>query len=159
MKKKIDAEKTQNFMEIALQEAKKALKLEEVPIGACIIKDGKLVSRGHNLRQKKQNALYHAEIMAIDKACKKLKSWRLDDCEMYVTLEPCPMCAGAIVNARLKKVIYACPEQTSKDGLFEKILTSNRLNHKCEFDQDKKYESEASQLLTQFFKDKRNSKN
>ncbi len=142
-------------MEVALNEAKKSGRKQEVPIGACIVKDGKVISKGRNMRERKQNALLHAEIIAINKACKKLKSWRLDTCEMYVTLEPCPMCAGAIANARLKKVVYGAKEKTSDDNLFESILTSNRLNHKCEFVQDEKYESECSKLLTDFFKSKR----
>lgn len=145
-------------MDLAIAEAKKAYKKGEVPIGACIVFDGKVISKAHNQRQRKQNALYHAEVLAINKACKKLKSWRLEDCEMFVTLEPCPMCAGAIVNARLKKVTYAAREQTSKDDLFEKILTSSRLNHTCEFEQDKNYEKECSDLLSHFFKNKRLTK-
>ncbi len=146
----------ENFMEVAIKMAKKSAKNEEVPIGACVVRDGKVISRGRNMREKKQNALLHAEIIAINKACKKLRSWRLENCELYVTLEPCPMCAGAIVNARLKKVVYGAKEKTSNDNLFESILSSNRLNHKCEFVQDTKYENECSQLLTDFFKKKRN---
>lgn len=145
----------ENFMEVAIKMAKKAEKKQEVPIGACVVKDGKVISTGRNMRERKQNALLHAEIIAINKACKKLKSWRLDDCEIYVTLEPCPMCAGAIANARLKKVVYGAKEKTSSDNLFESILSSNRLNHKCEFVQDTIYENECAQLLTDFFKNKR----
>ncbi len=144
-----------DFMAEAIIEAEKALKKDEVPIGAVIVKDGKIIARGHNMREKKQNALMHAEIMAINKACKKLKSWRLENCEMFVTLEPCPMCAGAIVNARLSKVTYACAEKTSGDNLFEQILQSNRLNHKCEFCLDKTYEKVSANLLSDFFKRKR----
>ncbi|MBR1985228.1 MAG: nucleoside deaminase [Clostridia bacterium] len=98
------------FMLQALEMAKKAYKKDEVPVGAIIVRNGKVVSRAYNSRERKQNALHHAEILAINKACKKLKSFRLDDCEMYVTLEPCPMCSGAIVNARLKKVYFGCPD-------------------------------------------------
>ena len=94
----------------ALKEAEKARKLDEVPIGAIIVKNGEIISRGHNMREKCQNAIKHAEIIAIDKACKKLKSWRLNDCEIYVTLEPCPMCMGAIINSRMKKVIYGATD-------------------------------------------------
>jgi len=97
---------TEDYMLLALNQAKKALKKEEVPVGAVIVKNGKVIAEAHNMREQKQNALYHAEILAIDKACKKLKSFRLDECELYVTLEPCPMCSGAIVNARLKKVYF-----------------------------------------------------
>lgn len=144
-------------MEEAIKEAKTALKKDEVPIGAVIVKNDKIISKGHNKRESKKNALYHAEIVAIDKACKKLKDWRLEGCEMYVTLEPCPMCAGAIANARLEKVIYGAKDKTSDDNLCEKILTSNRLNHKCAFEQTRSVdmEQECSSLLTQFFQSKR----
>lgn len=145
-------------MEEAIKKAKLALKKGEVPIGAVVVKNNKIVSYGYNKREKTKNALMHAEIVAINKACKKLKDWRLEDCEMYVTLEPCPMCAGAIANARISKVYYSAKDKTSCDNLFEKILTSNRLNHKCEFEQIKEYEDECSTLLTTFFKSKRTSK-
>ena len=148
-----------SFMEEAIKEAKKAEELNEVPIGAVVVYNGKIISRGHNQREKSQNALHHAELIAINKACKKMKSWRLEECTIYVTLEPCPMCAGAIVNSRIKKVIYAAKELSSKDGLLEKILKSDRLNHKCELEQDTKYEKECSMILTNFFKNKRNNKN
>ena len=94
-------------MEAALAQARKAEKKGEVPIGAVIVCRGRVVARAHNVREKTQNALNHAEMLAIHRACRKLKSWRLDDCEMYVTLEPCPMCMGAITNARIKKVYFA----------------------------------------------------
>lgn len=145
------------FMEEALKQAKKALARDEVPIGAVVVCEGKLISCGFNKREKTKNALKHAEIVAIDKACKKLKSWRLENCELYVTLEPCPMCAGAIVNARLKKVYYGAKDKTSQDGLFEKILTSPRLNHNCDFEQLPEYEAECAKLLCEFFKEKRKS--
>ena len=141
------------FIEIALSEARKALKKDEVPIGAVIVKDGKVIAKGHNRREKSQNALRHAEIEVINKACKKLKSWRLDGCDIIVTLEPCPMCAGAIVNARIRKVYYCCRQTTSDDDLFRQILESSRLNHKTqiEFIENK----ECQRLLTDFFKSKR----
>ena len=141
------------FIEMALSEARKALKKDEVPIGAVIVKDGKVIAKGHNRREKSQNALRHAEIEAINKACKKLKSWRLDGCDIIVTLEPCPMCAGAIVNARIRKVYYCCCQTTSEDDLFRQILESSRLNHKTqiEFIENK----ECQRLLTDFFKSKR----
>lgn len=143
------------FMQIAIEEAKKAQKCGEVPIGAVIVCGGKVIAKAHNTREKKQNALCHAETICIAKACKKLKSWRLENCEMFVTLEPCPMCAGAIANARLKKVIYAAEEKTSGDHLFESILTSARLNHKCKIEKDQSHEEECSAMLTEFFKSKR----
>lgn len=141
------------FIEMALSEARKALKKDEVPIGAVIVKDGKVIAKGHNRREKSQNALRHAEIEVINKACKKLKSWRLDGCDIIVTLEPCPMCAGAIVNARIRKVYYCCRQTTSDDDLFRQILESSRLNHKTqiEFIENK----ECQRLLTDFFKSKR----
>ncbi len=147
-----------NWMEEALNMAKRAYKKNEVPIGAVIVKDGKIISKAYNQREKKQNAIKHAEIIAIDKACKKLKSWRLDGCTLFVTLEPCPMCSGAICNARIDKVVYASSEKTSQDNLCEMILQSNRLNHKVLLEQDKNFEREASNLLTSFFKEKRQIK-
>jgi tRNA(adenine34) deaminase len=95
-----------DFMQAAIGQAQKAGRVGEVPIGAVIVRDGKVIAKAHNLRERKKNALYHAEILAINKACKKLRSWRLCDCVMYVTLEPCAMCLGAITNARLKKVYF-----------------------------------------------------
>lgn len=145
-----------DFMVYALKEAKRAYSNDEVPIGAVIVKDNKIIARGQNRREKTQNALMHAEICAINKACKKLKSWRLDGCQMYVTLEPCPMCAGAIANARIEKVVYACKQTTSQDDLLSAIFKSERLNHKVVVEQDIKYEKEASNLLTSFFESKRN---
>ena len=141
------------FMDEAIKEAQKAYKKNEVPIGAVIVLDGKIIARGRNCRERKQNAIKHAEIIAIEKACKKLHSWRLENAELYVTLEPCPMCAGAIANARIKKVVFACPEKTSNDHLCEKILQSTRLNHKVEMEEERN--DEASKLLTDFFKQKR----
>ncbi len=140
-------------MDEAIKEAIKAAKKDEVPIGAVVVVDGKIISRGRNCREKSKNAIKHAEIVAIEKACKKLKSWRLENAEIYVTLEPCPMCAGAIANARIKKLVYACPEKTSNDGLCEKILKSTRLNHKVEIEEEPN--ELASTLLKDFFKKKR----
>ena len=142
-------------MEEAIRLAKKANSKKEVPIGAVIVRNDKIISRGFNKREKSKNALNHAEIIAINKACKKLKEWRLENCTLYVTLEPCPMCAGAIANARIKKIFYGAKEKTSYDNLFEKILTSNRLNHKCEIEQLTEYEKTCSSILTEFFKNKR----
>ena len=143
------------FMEEAIRLAKKANSKKEVPIGAVIVRNDKIISRGFNKREKSKNALNHAEIIAINKACKKLKEWRLENCTLYVTLEPCPMCAGAIANARIKKIFYGAKEKTSNDNLFEKILTSNRLNHKGEIEQLTEYEKTCSSILTEFFKNKR----
>lgn len=142
-------------MKEAIKEAQKALKQNEVPIGAVIVFNNKIIARGYNKREKSQDATKHAELIAIEKACKKLGSWRLDDAEIYVTLEPCPMCAGAIANARIKKLVYASQEKTSGDNLCEKILSSNRLNHKTEIVFNEKYNEICSKMLTDFFKDKR----
>ena len=98
----------EEYMKQAILLAQKAYKKGEVPVGAIIVRNNKIIAKAYNKREQKQNALYHAEILAINKACKKLKSFRLDDCEMYVTMEPCPMCSGAIVNARFKKVYFGC---------------------------------------------------
>lgn len=143
------------FMEKAIALANKAKNKGEVPIGAVIVKNGRILSQGYNRREKTKNALHHAEIIAIDKACKKLKSWRLDECELYVTLEPCPMCAGAISNARIKKVYIAAQERSSNDGLCQQIFQSTRLNHKVEFEYMPDYEKVASHMLSDFFKTKR----
>ncbi len=153
---KLMKEKNQNeICQIILNEAKKAYHSGEVPIGACVVKNGKVISKAHNNREKKQNAINHAEIIAISRACKKLNSWRLDDCDIYVTLEPCPMCAGAIANARIRNLFYLCKDKTSNDNLCQKILSSKRLNHNSEMIFLKEYEENASKLLSDFFKDKR----
>lgn len=144
----------QDFMIESIKEAQKAGKKGEIPIGAVIVLDGKIISKGHNTREKTQNALHHAEIIAINKACKKLHSWRLENAEIYITLEPCPMCAGAISNARIKKVIYSAKDASNNSDIIEKIFSSTRLNHKVEYVQGD-YSDITSKLLTDFFKDKR----
>ena len=98
------------LMRAALEEAAAAAALGEVPVGAVIAKDGEIVARAHNLRESGRNATCHAELLAIDAACKALGGWRLWQCELFVTLEPCPMCAGAIINSRLRRVVYAAPD-------------------------------------------------
>lgn len=146
------------FMEIALKEAKKANKKDEVPIGAVIVKDNKVIAKGYNKREKSKNAINHAEIVAIKRACRKLKDWRLENCEMYVTLKPCPMCAGAISNARIKRIYYGAEETNSKDNLCEQIFLSTRLNHKVELVKLEEYSSICSELLSSFFKNHRQKK-
>lgn len=143
------------FMKQALKEAKKAEKKLEVPIGVVIVKDNKIIARAHNLRESKQNAIAHAEILAIQKACKKLNSWRLNGCDMYVTLEPCPMCAGAILNSRINKVYIGASEPRSgavgaKINLFEDY----NYNHKVEYDKGI-LEEECKNVMQKFFKELR----
>ena len=116
----------EKFMDLAIKEAKKAELKDEVPIGAVIVKDGKVIARAHNLMEKTQLATAHAEILAINKACKKLKSWRLDGAEMYVTIEPCSMCAGAIVNARIKKVYLLLPFCLPRHSVLSTFSTFSR---------------------------------
>lgn len=140
-------------MKMAIKEAQKAVSADEIPVGAVIVKDGKIIARGYNCREKSQIATKHAEIIAIEKACKKLGSWRLEDCEMYVSLEPCPMCLGACVNARLKTVYYGAKQTSSDDNLSQAIASSNRLNHKVNLMLLE--DEQASKLLTQFFSQKR----
>ena len=114
------------FMKVAIAQALKALSVDEVPIGACLVLDGKVIARAHNQTEKTQDATAHAEMLVIKKACKKLKSWRLDGAVLYVTVEPCSMCAGAIANARISKVYYGADEHKSgcAKSLYP-VLTNN----------------------------------
>lgn len=137
------------FMKAALKCAQKALDEGEVPIGAVVVLDGKIISRGHNRRTRKQIATAHAEIEAIEKACKKLKSWRIPECELYVTLEPCPMCMGAMLNARIKKVYFGAYEDKGR-SMTEQIAAANLLNHKIEVEGGVMQE-ECSRTLSTFF--------
>lgn len=141
------------FMLSALKEAQKAFADGEVPIGAVVVLDGKVISRGHNRRTKRQIATAHAEIEAIEKACKKLKSWRIPECEIYVTLEPCPMCMGAMLNARIKKCYFGAPEGKGRT-LTQEIANANLLNHVIEVDGGV-MEDECSAILSKFFKEMR----
>ena len=101
----------EQLMQAALEEARRAAALGEIPVGAVVAKDGEIVARAHNLRENGKNSTYHAELMAIDAACKALGGWRLWQCELFVTLEPCPMCAGAILNARIRRVFYGARDR------------------------------------------------
>ena len=111
------------YMRVAIKEAKKAFKKNEIPVGAVIVCNNKIVSKACNKKEKKQNALMHAEIIAINKACKKKKSWRLNDCVMYVTMEPCNMCMGAIIESRIKKIYCGIYNNKSKE--INKIIMAN----------------------------------
>lgn len=136
-------------MKAALKCAQKAFDEGEVPIGAVVVADGKIIARGHNRRTKKQIATAHAEIEAIEKACKKLKSWRIPECELYVTLEPCPMCMGAVLNSRIKKVYFGAPEDKGR-SLTQQIANANLLNHVVEV-QGGVMEEECKKILSDFF--------
>ncbi len=125
-----------------------------MPIGAVIVKDNKIIASAYNTREKDNLATHHAEIRAIEKANRKLKSWRLDDCVMYVTLEPCPMCAGAIVNARIKEVHYAVKDELS-GGISRFNILNSTLNHTTTAVHESQYEAENKVLIQKFFKDKR----
>ena len=142
------------YMSFALRQAKKAKELNEVPIGAVIVKDNAIISRAYNNRNSTQNAINHAEMMAISKACKKLKSWRLDGCKIYVTLEPCPMCLGAILNARIEEIVFGAYDKTSKNNLLDIIVNDDRLNHKAKV-VGGVLEDKCSNILKDFFKTKR----
>ena len=145
----------EKMMKLAIQESKKALKFDEVPVGAVVACNGKVISKAFNKRQGSKIATHHAEILAIEKACKKIGDWRLENAEIFVTLEPCPMCAGAIVNSRIKKLIFGAFEKSSKNkNLLSDILNDERLNHKCEF-VGGILENECKQILMDFFKSKR----
>lgn len=141
------------FISAAIKQAQKAYNAGEIPVGAVVVKDGKIISRGYNKRESSQIATKHAEIIAIEKACKKLGSWRLEDCDIYVSLEPCPMCLGACVNTRLKNIYYAAQQTSSSDNITSLIASSNRLNHKVNLVLIK--DERASALLSQFFTQKR----
>ena len=145
----------EKFMKMAIKEAIKAQNKDEGPIGAVIVKDGVVIARAHNLMEKTQLATAHAEILAINKACKKLKSWRLDGAEIYITMEPCPMCAGAIVNARIKKVYFGAYEKKSGSAQSKfNVLTDGGLNHKTEFEGGI-FEEVCSNIIKNYFKAKR----
>lgn len=126
----------------------------EVPIGAVITKDNKILSYAYNSREKDQMATHHAELKAIEKACKKLQSWRLDDCDIYVTLEPCPMCLGAALNARIKNVFYAVKNE-SYGAVTKSDISNNALNHNISCTHQPEYESENKQLIQTFFQKRR----
>ena len=145
----------EKFMKEALKEAKKAYKKLEVPIGAVIVKDNKIIARAHNLRETKKQACAHAEILAIEKACKKIGAWRLEECDLYVTLEPCAMCAGAIINSRIKNLyIGAMDEKGGAVGSKINLLKDIKLNHTVEVESGI-LEEECSKILKDFFKELR----
>ncbi len=140
-------------MREALRLAEKAKKKGEVPIGAVVVLNGKIVGRGYNLRTKLQMATAHAEVRAIERACKKMRSWRLPEAEIYVTLEPCPMCMGAILNARIERVYFGAYEQKGR-SLTNELANANLLNHTVEVEGGV-LEEECKQVLSSFFSEMR----
>jgi len=133
------------YMKLAIQQAKKAYKYEEVPVGAVIVKNNKIIAKAYNKKEKTKNVAKHAEIIAISKACKKLKNWRLDDCEIYVTMEPCMMCCGAIEQSRIKKIIYGVKNENY--GSTELLKNVEIISQVCE--------KECRELVQSFFKKRR----
>ncbi len=144
--------KDRQFMMAAIEEAKIAGSLGEVPIGAVIVFQGEIIARAHNLRESTQNAVTHAELLAIQEACKVIGSWRLEETTLYVTLEPCPMCAGAILQSRIPRVVYGARDLKAGcvDSLYQ-LLNDPRFNHECDVTEGVLAE-DCAQLLTDFFR-------
>lgn len=145
------------YMKEALKQAQKALLIDEVPVGCVIVLNDKIIARGYNKREKNQLSTNHAEIITINKACKKLNSWRLEDCTLYVTLEPCVMCAGAIIQSRVKRVVYGALDY--RFGAHKSItnMFELKLNHKVEIDGGI-LEEECSKIISDFFLELRKKK-
>lgn len=142
----------EKYMLIALEEAEKARAIGEVPIGAIIVYEDKIIGRGYNIRETTQQTLSHAELLAIQQANKTIGSWRLEDCTLYVTLEPCAMCAGAIVQSRMKRVVYGATDpKAGCAGTLMNLLTEDRFNHQVEVTEGI-LQIECSQMLRDFFK-------
>ncbi len=151
-------EKEIKFMKEAIKEAKKALLIDEVPIGCVVVKDNKIIARGHNVRESKNSPLGHAEIEAINKASKKLKSWRLEGCDIYITLEPCIMCSGAIIQSRIENIYFGASDP--KGGALISsinVLDAKNINHHPKVHEGILKE-ECSSLISDYFKNKREEK-
>ncbi len=150
--------KKEKFMKEAIKQAKKAYDKEEIPVGAVIVKDGKIIARGYNKKEEKKDTTQHAEIIAIQKASRKIGAWRLQDCEMYVTLEPCAMCTGALIQARLKRVyIGTMDPKTGACGSVLNLLEDYKFNHKVEIETNI-MQKECEKILKDFFKYLRSKK-
>lgn len=148
----------EKFMKQAIKQAKKAYAIGEVPIGCVIVHDGKIIGRGYNRRTIDKNTLAHAEIQAIRKACKKMDDWRLEECTMYVTLEPCQMCSGAIVQSRMTRVVVGCMNpKAGCAGSILNLLQMEEFNHQVELETGV-LEEECSQMMKAFFKELRDAK-
>jgi tRNA(adenine34) deaminase len=145
----------ERFMIEALKEAEKAAAIQEVPIGAVVVLGDEIIGRGHNLRETTQNAVTHAEMLAIQEACERIETWRLEGAELYVTLEPCPMCSGAIILSRVEKVIYGAKDpKAGCAGTLMNLLDDERFNHQCVVVPGV-MEQECGGMLSSFFKDLR----
>ncbi|MEF9946214.1 MAG: tRNA adenosine(34) deaminase TadA [Lachnospiraceae bacterium] len=148
----------EKYMKEAIRQAKKAYEIQEVPIGCVIVYEGKVIGRGYNRRTIDKNPLAHAELIAIKKASKKMGDWRLEDCTMYVTLEPCQMCSGAIVQSRIKRVVVGCMNpKAGCAGSILNMLQMPEFNHQAELTLGIR-EEECSQMMKQFFKELRAGK-
>lgn len=151
-------DKVIKYMEEAIKEAKKASSIDEVPIGCVIVLNNKIIARGHNVRETKKNPIGHAEIIAIQKASKKLDNWRLENCELYVTVEPCIMCAGAIIQSRIKKVYFGAKDlRGGAFGTSINVLDAENINHYPDI-YPGILEEECSELVKNYFKSKREQK-
>ncbi|WP_050613542.1 tRNA adenosine(34) deaminase TadA [Bacillus testis] len=147
--------KDEQYMRVALEEAAKAGEKKEVPIGAVLVIGDEIIAKAHNLRESEQSATAHAELMAIEEACKKCGTWRLEDATLYVTLEPCPMCSGAIILSRVKRVVYGASDpKAGCAGTFMNLLTDERFNHQSEVTSGV-LEDECGRILTDFFRELR----
>ena len=145
----------EKYMKRAVEEAKKAYKCGEVPIGAIIVKDGKIIAKGYNIKEKEKIVTKHAEIIAIERASKKLSNWRLNGCDMYITLEPCPMCASAIKQARISNIYCGLSNSDENNRkIIDEIFKSDKTNGKVNVYYDLNKE-EISVLMNSFFKDRR----
>lgn len=148
----------EEWMRVAIEEAKKAEALAEVPIGAIVVHQGQIIGRGHNLRETTQNATTHAEMIAIQEACKAIGSWRLEETQLYVTLEPCPMCSGAMILSRVKEVYFgAYDPKGGTAGTLMNLLEDERFNHQAEVEGGI-LEEECGELLSVFFRNLRAKK-
>ncbi len=151
----MDKDKNHYFMQIALKEAQKAFHKAEVPVGAVIVQKDMIISQAHNLREGEQNPLTHAELLSIKEASKKLGSWRLEDCKLYVSLEPCLMCIGAILQSRISHLIYACSDPKGGFSSFYALDKNKKWSKKIKISSGICFD-ESSQLLKKFFQKLRN---